>query len=56
MSDPSDGLTAQLQRLQKRLDDLVRQNEEVIRECTTVIQTVAQRLQQLSLSNRRQMQ
>jgi hypothetical protein len=56
MSDPSDGLTAQLLRLQKRLDDLARQNEEVIRECATVIQTVAQRLQQLSLSKRPQMQ
>ena len=55
MSDPSDGLTVRLQRLQKRLDDLAQQNEEVLRECATVIQTVGQRLQQLSLSKRPQM-
>lgn len=38
MSNPSDELTAQLQRIQTRLDDVVRQNDDVIRDCTTAIQ------------------
>jgi hypothetical protein len=38
MSNPSDELTAQLQRIKTGLDDVVRQNDDVIRDCTTAIQ------------------
>ena len=46
MSGPSDDLTAQLQLIQKHLDDLARQNDEVIRECATLVRTMTQWLQQ----------
>jgi hypothetical protein len=48
MSDSSDDLIAQLQLIQKRLDDLTGQNEELIGVFATAIRTMTQSLQRLS--------
>jgi prefoldin subunit 5 len=48
MSDSSDDLIAQLQLIQKRLDGLTTQNEELIEAFATAIRTMTQWLQRLS--------
>jgi hypothetical protein len=40
MSDPSDDLSGQLQQIQKRVDDLARQNEQILREVAIAIRTM----------------